>query len=108
MPITADQLADKYPVIYHMAAEGSWPSIQLHGLLSTSALLDRFEVTGEERDRIERRHRPESISIRHEEHGHAVVRDQKPMSEGGLLRALKDGLTPSDWYSTLNERVFFG
>ena len=35
-----------YPPLYHMAAEGSWPSIQRHGLLSTSALLDLYEVCG--------------------------------------------------------------
>lgn len=38
------------PVLYHMAARGSWESIQRHGLLSTSALLDLFGVMGDRRE----------------------------------------------------------
>lgn len=34
------ELAERYPRLFHMAAAGSWPSIERHGLLSTSALLD--------------------------------------------------------------------
>jgi hypothetical protein len=37
----------------------------------------------------------------------AVIRDQKPMSEGALNKCLQDGLTPRDWYRILNERTFF-
>jgi hypothetical protein len=40
-------------VLYHMAEDGSWESIRQIGLLSTSALLDRFEVEGERRYAIE-------------------------------------------------------
>ncbi len=36
-----------------------------------------------------------------------MVRDQKPMDDAGLRRCLRDGLTPSDWYRLLNDRVFF-
>lgn len=105
--ISADELATTFPLLYHMAQEGSWPSIQKHGLLSTSALLDLFEVTGEKRIQIESRHRPESVEIFHDIHGHAVIRDQKPMSDSGLLRALQDGLLPENWYRLLNVYVFF-
>ena len=35
-------LCNEYPLAYHMAALGSWPSIQRRGLLSTTALLARF------------------------------------------------------------------
>ena len=52
------------PTLYHMAEGGSWPSIQRHGLRSTSALLDLFEVDGARREAILRRHRrPVSRSI---------------------------------------------
>ena len=46
-------LASMYPRLYHMAEEGSWPSIRRHGLLSTSALLDRCLVSGRRRAGIE-------------------------------------------------------
>lgn len=90
-----------------MAQLGSWPSIQKHGLLSTTAILDLFELSGEERFRIESCHRPESIPIVHPKHGRAVIRDQKPMSDRSVGKALKGDLEPADWYRELNSRVFF-
>lgn len=107
MGVGLEELAELYPILFHMAAEGSWPSIRQHGLLSTTALLDLFEIDGEERERIEDCHRPECIEISHPKHGKAVVRDQKPMSVNGLRRALRDGLTPCDWFRILNDKVFF-
>lgn len=106
--ISVELLVDLHPRLYHMASDGSWPSIQRHGLLSTSALLDLFEIVGEERDALESRHRPETVPIRHPLHGTAWIRDQKPMTDEGARRALAGtGLTPVDWYRLLNRRVFF-
>lgn len=89
-----------------MAEPGTWPSIRRHGLLSTSALLNLYGITGEQRRRIESCRRPESIVIRHETYGPAVVRDQKPMSEKALRKCLRQ-MTPSEWYEVLNGKVFF-
>ena len=94
------------PVLYHMAERGSWGSIQNYGLLSTSALLDLFKVTGIRRETIEAKRRPENVVIEHPAVGRAVVRDQKPIDNSGLSRCLQDGLVPEDWYRILNERVF--
>ena len=105
--IRPEAFAERFPRLFHMAEAGSWPSIQRHGLLSTSALLELFEVRGEQRVALEARHRPESVTLHHPRHGTAVVRDQKPMDDGGLLRSLSGGLTPTDWYQFLNARVFF-
>ncbi|HTD84451.1 MAG TPA: hypothetical protein VK648_11745 [Gemmatimonadaceae bacterium] len=105
--ISAAELSQKYPVLYHMAAVGSWPSITKFGLLSTTALLDLFEISGSQRAMIEESHRPGPITITHEVYGSAVIRDQKPMSDAGLVRALIGGLKPRDWYRLLNSRVFF-
>jgi hypothetical protein len=106
--ITADELSERFPFLYHMAQLGSWPSVERHGLLSTTALLDLFEVRGDERFRIESCHRPENIAINHAVHGQAVIRDQKPMSDRSVCRALVgSGLKPADWYRELNFRVFF-
>lgn len=108
MAVTPEEIVERYPVLYHMAAPGSWPSIEQHGLLSTSSLLDLFCVCGEQRLQIEERHRPEGVTIEHPAHGVAVVRDQKPMDDLGLERALEGtDLTPRDWYLILNEKVFF-
>ena len=107
MSVRPEILAERHPFLYHMAQLGSWPAIERHGLLSTRALLDRFEVKGDARDRLESQHRPDSVEIAHPEHGRAVIRDQKPMSDRALLRCLRDGLTPADWYRILNEKVYF-
>jgi hypothetical protein len=89
-----------------MAEDESWESIHKHGLLSTSALLDRFEVEGEERLAIESARRPEMMRVEHPEHGVARVRDNKPMQEKALKRSLLE-MTPREWYENLNRRVFF-
>jgi hypothetical protein len=89
-----------------MADHEAWPSVQRHGLLSTSALLDLFEKNGPERERLEAAHRPQSVYIQHPVHGRAVIRDQKPMSDNGLRRCLT-GATPREWYLILNAKVFF-
>jgi hypothetical protein len=99
-----ERLISRYPTLYHMAEDESWESIRRHGLLSTSALLDRFEV--EERFAIESARRPEIVRVEHPEHGVAFVRDNKPVQERALERSLVD-MTPREWYEHLNRRVFF-
>lgn len=105
--VSAETLIARFPRLYHMAAKGCWPTVERYGLLSTSALLDLFEVNGSERSRLESAHRPTSERIRHPKYGEATVRDQIPMSDAGLARCLEDGLTPQDWYRLLNSKVFF-
>lgn len=105
--MTEEELLTHFPRLYHMAADGSWPSIEEHGLLSTNALLDLHGVTGNERAAIFSRHRPECISVSGHGLPPAVVRDQKPMSESALLQCLLDGVTPQQWFELLNKRVFF-
>jgi hypothetical protein len=104
--LTPELLAARYPRLYHMAEEGSWPSIQQHGLLSTTALLDHFEVPDDERHPLEARRRPESVPIHHPVHGTAWIRDNKPINETVLRRTL-EGMTEEEFYRTLNSRVFF-
>lgn len=107
MPVTIDYLSEAYPKLYHMAHKDSLPSIRKNGLLSTSALLDLFDVKGAERERIESMHRPDYTAIENEVLGRAWIRDQKPMSDSGLQRALPSDLSPRDWYEYLNTKVFF-
>lgn len=95
------------PTLYHMAERHSWPSISARGLLSTTALLDSFAVYGEERKKIEAKHRPASVTISDSTSGSVVIRDQIPMDDGGLRRCLPPEITPADWYRLLNGKVFF-
>lgn len=90
-----------------MAEPGSWPAIRDHGLLSTSALLDRYGVAGASRAAIEASRRTHCVTITREGLPDAVIRDQLPMSDAALRKCLKDGLTPADWYRMLNARIFF-
>jgi hypothetical protein len=97
----------RHPRLFHMAEAGSWERIRRDGLLSTSALLDRYEVTGAERESIEARRRPCSVTLLHPRTGeHAVIRDNIPLNERFLAACLTD-MTPEDWYRHLNGRVFF-
>ena len=100
-----DRFAAIYPRLFHMAESGSWPSIRKHGLLSTTALLDLFEITGAKRSEIESQWRPQSVPISHPLHGGAVIRDQRPMPPQHLADGL-DGITPRQWYQFLNRRAF--
>jgi hypothetical protein len=104
--LKTERLISRYPTLYHMAEDGSWESIRRHGLLSTSALLDRFEIEDEQRFAVESARRPEFIRIEHPEYGTALVRDNKPMQEKALERCLSE-MTPREWYQHLNRRVFF-
>jgi hypothetical protein len=106
MGVTPEELAATYPLLYHMADAASWPSIQKHGLLSTSSLLDLFGIGGKERLDIESTRRPNSVEIKSARHGRAVVRDQKPLSESKLAKSLT-GCTIPAWYRLLNRHVFF-
>jgi hypothetical protein len=104
--LSSSYIAERWPRLYHMAEAGSWPSIQRHGLLSTSALLDLFDVPDAERAEIEAARRPESVKITHPEYGEAWIRDNKPINETVLARTLV-GMNLPEWYRTLNRRVFF-
>jgi hypothetical protein len=103
---TAD-LVSQYPEIYHMAEDGSWPNIREHGLLSISALLDKWEYSGLAREEIECKHRPNKVCIHHKKYGTAVVRDQKALHPERLKKCLPKDITVEDWCKFINKRVFF-
>jgi hypothetical protein len=104
--VTVQEFTRHYPRLYHMAHVDSLEGINQHGLLSTSSLLDHSGYTGQKRSEIEEQHRPNSISL-HNSKVSIVVRDQKPMSDEGLRRALPEGFKPAAWYKILNSKVFF-
>jgi uncharacterized protein DUF7002 len=97
----------RFPVLYHMAEDGSWPSIKDHGLLSTAGLLDAYRYEGTRREEIQFRRRDRKIPITCPGMPGAVVRDQKPLDESRLGSCLTDDLTPRQWYGIINSKVFF-
>jgi hypothetical protein len=98
-------LIARYPVLYHMAEDGAWPSIRTHGLLSTRALLDLYDppadVVGAALGGVRRT----SIELSHPVHGTARIRDQAPLKF--LDRVLTAGTTTEQFLDALNGRVFF-
>ncbi len=98
-------LAELHPTLYHMADVRNWASIQRYGLLSISALLDQYDVSGVRRDALESARRPVTVPLVSE--GKTVyVRDQHPL-DPAALEACLDDLSPEAWYRLLNARVFF-
>lgn len=102
-----DVIAATYPRLYHLTHIENWDLIRRLGLLSTSALLDLFGIHGDCRRRLESNNRRELVRLNDTAHGVAILRDQKPMDDSGLERALTDGITPRDWYRLVNRHVFF-
>lgn len=105
--MTDEELVRHFPRLWHMAEDGSLESIMKHGLSSTSALLDRYGIAGEERIALESRRRPQSVTISKKGLPNAIVRDQMPMTESALAKCLADGVTPEQWFEILNDRAFF-
>ena len=85
----------------------SWPTIQKHGLMSTSAILDFLDLQGAARDKNESTRRSETVLLCSKGNTAFSIRDQKPMADSSLRRCLEDELSPSDWYRILNGRTFF-
>lgn len=105
--MTPDDLAALHPRLYHLAAPDALEGVVRHGLLPTSRLLDLFGTPDDQRDAIEGRRRPSSVTLSHPTHGSAVITDNIPLSEIALAGCLDDDLTSADWLRMLNRRVFF-
>ncbi len=101
-----EQLTEHYPRLYHMAWSGSWAGIETHGLLSTRSLVELYGPSPSKCREILRRHRPEWVPISGAGLPGAAIRDQKPMDDQGVCRALGTA-DPRPWYELLNSMVFF-
>lgn len=97
----------QYPRIFHMAEADTWSSIRRHGLLSTEEVLLRSDLERSEIERLLCSQRPDKATVRVKQVGEVVLRDQKPMAESRLKKALAPGLTVQEWYRLINARVFF-
>lgn len=104
--MTPAEFSKRHPYLFHMAHPSALASIERHGLLSTQALARLLDLPPDEQSRLCTSHRPETRALSHPLHGTIHIRDQKPINEICLARCLEEGLTPADWYRTLNERSF--
>ncbi len=101
-----EKLIERYPRLYHMAERETWDSISEIGLMSTSAVLDLFEINGVNRHQYESSHRSSKMDVAKD--GRIItLRDQKPMPVGRLNKALQGHLSPEQWYQIINDKVFF-
>lgn len=105
--MTEEDLVRRYPRLFHVTEVGAWESIQVHGLLPASMLLDRLGVTGPERERLEAWPRPHHRRFDDPLLGSVQLQDNRPLQVGPLRRCLDDGLDVADWCRMLNARVFF-
>ena len=96
-----------YPVLYHIAWKGSWASIREHGLLSTKALLRAYGKSEGEIAELTQARRGHWVEIDCPGRPQAVLRDQKPLTDAGLRRALRGSAEPWQWYDLINSMVFF-
>lgn len=101
----AEELVARHPRLFHVASEACWPSIQRHGLLSTSALLDLHGVPPDLRVDLLRRVRRHSTVLDNADVGVAVVRDQKPLKF--IEERIESGSTLDQFLEALSSRVFF-
>jgi hypothetical protein len=103
--VEAAQLASIYPTLYHMAEDGSWPSICERGLLSTRAVVDLYQPNDETRDEILSAARRRKITLTRDGFPDITIRDQLPAKF--LDACMNEGISPSDFLNALNSRVFF-
>lgn len=101
-----DALVAAHPRVFHMAEVEALASIECHGLLSVSAILDHCGIAGDDRVAIEADRRPESVILTGADGSRFVIRDQKPLSLV-KLQACLDGMPVHDWLRLLNRHVFF-
>jgi len=99
------RLAKLHPILYHMAEDGTWPSIRRRGLLSTQAIVDLYQPDDEVRARILSAPRRDKITLTSAELGDMTIRDQRPAKF--LKACVNDGASPQDYLDALNGRVFF-
>jgi hypothetical protein len=79
--VTPNDFSRSYPRLYHMAHESAWESIRRHGLLSTTSILNVWQVEAPKRHVIESELRRHAAELDHPRYGTAVIRDQKPTRE---------------------------
>jgi hypothetical protein len=93
--VDVEQLAKRFPNVWHVTFAGGWHGIQSHGLLRT---IDVAPLGCEEL-------RPEVTRVEAPDGLHITLRNQL-RSRIDPTPSL-DGVTPSEWWRLVNSRVYF-
>ncbi len=105
--MNAQVFAQARPRLFHFTAAGAWSTLREHGLLTTACLLKRTCLDSEEsRREIASRRQLGNISLEVPGLGTVIVRDQRPLNQAGLVKALPQGFEPQRWIDLLNARIF--
>ena len=94
------------PTLYHLSAEGSWPGIQRHGLLSSKLILNKFGIDEKRLREIETHRLSHAYPLHSEEYGSFVLRDRTTLSHAELTYALQGSCSSDHWINLLSQRVF--
>lgn len=100
-----EELIARHPRVFHTMSAAAWPSVQLHGLLSTQRLVDLFGLDTVERDRLLSAPRKQSTVLRAPGLPPAVIRDQKPMKF--IAEKIDPCSSLTEYLAAVNSRVFF-
>lgn len=101
-----EDLIERHPQLFHMAAAGSWPAIQRHGLLTTEDIVRTAGLAAEAQEALLLQRRASSTLVEHPLLGRVAIRDQGPLNLTHLRGSLTD-VTVEEWLAILNSRVFF-
>ena len=97
----ASDFAKRFPKLYHLTFASNLSSIQEHGLVSSTALADRYAFTDAEREACLTRRR-----LCNQELYGVTLRDQHAAAESKMKTCLV-GVSIPDWLALLNSKVFF-
>ncbi|WP_298918292.1 hypothetical protein [uncultured Algimonas sp.] len=102
-----EALAARHPRLFHQTAPDAWPGIRTHGLLPTTAILQRLHLPSAQIDALTHYPRPHGLVFEQTPLGRVEINDNRPLSHAALERCLDDGLSPQDWCAMLAARTFF-
>jgi hypothetical protein len=104
--VDVNELIERYPRLFHLAEAGSARVISMHGLLPTREIVSTSALDPDQQTAILSHPRPRTLTIEHPSLHRVTLRDQTPLRAHILDKVLID-MTPKEWLSALNERVFF-
>jgi hypothetical protein len=93
-----------HPRLFHLASDGSWPSICDNGLLTTAQQVKRCSPPPDIADSILRQRRPEVTWLTGPDDAPVCIRDQKPLRINNLTLV---GTDLQGFLELLNGCVFF-
>lgn len=102
-----DRFIETHPFLYHLTDSRNFDLILKHKkLFSTQELVIKSDLEAEFKTSFLRSRRPRHFVLNIDNQQY-FIRDQRPISEKNLAKCLTPGWGIEDFYSLLNNRVFF-